>query len=182
MTTTQKALADELHRISRKNFERRKIRVNGLNNLWCADLLDMQSYAAQNKQYRYILVAVDFLSKRIYAEPLKNKSSQSVRDGLATMFRQAQPKLLWVDLGKEFHNAKVKDLLSEYGVKMYNTYTKIKSSPAERANRTIKSRLVKNFTITSTEEWLDVLPRIVKEFNNKKNSVTGYAPARVTKK
>ena len=181
MTTTARALSDELHRISRKKFERRKVRVDGLNHIWCIDLLDMKSYHAQNKGYKYILVAIDFLSKRIYCEPLKNKTGQSVHDGLLKMFKIAHPRLIWADEGKEFHNGVVKELLRKYDIKMYNTYSKIKSAPAERANRTIKSRLVKNFTATGNEKWLDVLPKVVQDYNNSKHSVTGYAPARVTK-
>ena len=148
----QQSIADELHRIARKKFPWRKIKVYGLNDAWGMDLLEMKSYQSQNKHFRYIIVVVDILSKFIYCEPIKKKDATSVHDALARILRKNKPKLIWSDQGKEFFNAKGKELLSRNGIKLYHTFSKIKCSPAEISNKIIKSRLVKYFSANRTKK------------------------------
>lgn len=41
-------LVNELHKQARKFYLRRFVNVKGINDLWQADLVDMQAYAAEN--------------------------------------------------------------------------------------------------------------------------------------
>lgn len=50
----------------------------------------------------------------------------------------------------------------------------------ERVNRTIKSRLQKYFFKNKTKNWIDVLDKIVENYNNTPHSALGIAPNQVT--
>ena len=52
---SNKILSEELHKPKRKNFARRKIIVNHIDEIFAADLVEMQKFAKLNKRYRYLL-------------------------------------------------------------------------------------------------------------------------------
>ena len=65
-------LANELHKPIRRNFKKRRVITNHVDDIWAADLVDMQYYSRSNKGYKYILMIIDVFSKYGWAEPLKN--------------------------------------------------------------------------------------------------------------
>jgi len=66
---------------------------------------------------------------------------------------------------------------------MYHTYNDEKSSIAERANRTVNQKLKLYFEVNKNHNWLDVIPLILDEYNNKdKHRTIGMPPSRVCKK
>ena len=44
-------LADELHKMVRKIFQKRKVVANNVDEIWAADLVEMQPFAKVNKGY-----------------------------------------------------------------------------------------------------------------------------------
>ena len=58
-----KILSEELHKPKRKNYPRRKIIVNHIDEIFAADLVEMQKFARLNKGYRYLLTCIDIFSK-----------------------------------------------------------------------------------------------------------------------
>ena len=41
----QEKLADELHKPIKRNFTRRRVIVNGIDEIWCSDLIEMQKFS-----------------------------------------------------------------------------------------------------------------------------------------
>jgi len=70
----------------------------------------------------------------------------------------------------------VKDLLEKNGIHMYSTENEEKSSVVERWNRTIKSKMWKQFTVQGNTMYLDMLPKLVKQYNNTKHSSIKMTP------
>ena len=62
MANVKESIIDELHRISRKNFKRRKTVVYGLNDLWHMDIADMQKYSRSDKQHIFDLLLMYYLN------------------------------------------------------------------------------------------------------------------------
>ncbi|PFX11591.1 putative uncharacterized transposon-derived protein F54H12.3 [Stylophora pistillata] len=179
----QEELADELHKPVRRNFRKRRVIVNGIDEIWCSDLVEMQKFAKWNKGYRYLLMVLDVFSKYGWIVPLKNKKSESVAEGFEKIFTEGRvPKRLWVDKGSEYYNSHVKDLMKSKGVEMYSTENEEKASVCERWNRTIKTDMWKQFTIQSNTQYLDILPRIVEKYNNRKHRSIGMTPTEASKK
>jgi hypothetical protein len=48
-------LANELHKPARRHFLKRRVMVRGIDAVWAVDLIDMQHYAKDNDNYRFIL-------------------------------------------------------------------------------------------------------------------------------
>ena len=56
-------LANELHKPVVKKFKKRKVYSSFKDNIWGVDLADMQSLSKYNKGFKYLLCAIDLLSK-----------------------------------------------------------------------------------------------------------------------
>ena len=159
-------LADELHKPIRKKFKKRRVFASGVDAIWAADLVDMQSFSRTNTGYKYILMIIDVFSKYGWAVPLKSKTGAEVTRAFAELWKhQKPPQKLWTDKGKEFYNKPMNDLLMSY-VHIYSTENEEKSSVVERWNRTIKRIMWKYFTANNTNKYIKVLPDIVHKYNN----------------
>jgi len=181
MTSEQQILANELHAPARKHFETRSVVTLGINDLWQADIVDMQELATKNKGYKYILTVIDTFSKVAYAFPLKTKSGVEVTQAFRGLFKQAAPKHLHTDEGKEFFNQNLKPLLKEYNVNHYHTYSKHKASIVERFNRTLKTKMWKEFTRLNTQHWVPLLPELIEKYNNSYHRTIKMKPIEVQK-
>ena len=161
-------LANELHKPIRRNFKKRRVISKHVDDIWAADLVDMQYYSRSNKGFKYILMVIDVFSKYGWAEPLKKKTGAEIVRAFTEIWKSGQvpPKYLWTDKGKEFYNKLFRKLLEEKKVHMYWTENEEKSSVVERWNRTIKSKMWKYFTKNRTGVYIDVLPDIIKKYNN----------------
>eukprot|EP00794_Sanderia_malayensis_P002551 gene2551-2947_t len=131
----------------------------------------MQQFSKWNKGYKYLLLVIDVFSKYGWIVPLNNKKGETVMIAFQTIFKEGRiPKYIWVDKGKEFYNKHLKDLLEKHSVQMYSTENEEKSCVVERWNRTIKTKMWKQFMIQGNTQYLDMLPKLVKEYNNTKHS------------
>lgn len=176
-------LIKELHRPIRRNFPRRRTIIKGLDDLWQSDLAQMDLYARANKNFKFILVIIDCFSKYMWAKPLKNKSSDEVTKAFESILREGRScKNLNTDQGKEYYNANFKKLMQKYNINHYSTFSHLKASMAERLIRTLKEKLFKYFSLNGTYKWIDILPKIVENYNTQKHSKTKMRPADVNKK
>lgn len=176
-------IANELHKSVRKNFPRRKVVVKGFDDLWQCDLIDMTKYYKVNKGFKYIITVIDVFSKYAWSRPLKTKTSKEVTFAMKNILKQGRvPKNLQSDLGTEFYNSEFKKLMGDYKINHYSTYSILKSSVAERFNRTLKNFMWKKFTINGTYNWIDILDQLMDFYNTKKHSTIKMKPCDVSKK
>ena len=179
----QEKLADELHTPIKRKFTRRRVIVYHIDEIWAADLVEMQQFSKWNKGYRYLLMIIDVFSKYGWIVPLKDKKGESVTKAFNEIFKEGRkPQYLWVDKGKEFYNKHLKDLLDKYKIQIYSTENEEKSSVVERWNRTIKTKMWKQFTVQGNTQYLDMLPKILKQYNNTKHSSIKMTPIEASKK
>ena len=92
------------------------------------------------------------------------------------------PKLAQFDDGLEFHNVGVKTLLEKQGIKYFSTSSDKKAAVVERFNRTLKTSMWKYFYAKGTYKWVDVLNKLVNNYNGTKHSTILMKPSTVTKK
>ena len=90
--------------------------------------------------------------------------------------------MLVTDGGREFFNSDFQRVMVSYGVNHFRTPTKTKwkASIAERAIRTIKTRIDRIMQKRKTKVWIDVLDSIVENYNNTPHSAHGLTPLQVT--
>lgn len=174
-----------LHRSARRHFPRNKTYVRGIDEQWQADLVDMQALSHSNKGYKYLLTCIDVFSKFAWAVPVKTKSAASIVDGFKILFEQEtkrRPKTLQTDKGKEFLNAAVQHLLQKtYKIRHFTSWSDQKAAVVERFNRTLKERMWRYFTNEQTQYYLDVLPNLLKSYNNSPHRSIGVTPSTVKK-
>ena len=65
-------LAEELHKPIIKKFKRRKVYIRFKDNIWPADLAEMESLSSKNKNVKYLLCIIDFLTKYAWVKPLED--------------------------------------------------------------------------------------------------------------
>ena len=65
--------ANELHKPITKKFKKRKVYSSFKDNIWGADLADMQSLSKFNKGFKYLLCAIALFSKYAWVVPIKDK-------------------------------------------------------------------------------------------------------------
>ena len=68
-----KELAEELHKSIIRKFNERKLHLLFKNNIWGADLTDMQFISKFKKGFRFLLCFIDIYSKYYWVFSLKDK-------------------------------------------------------------------------------------------------------------
>ena len=175
-------LANEIHKPVRRKFEKRRVIITGKNsnspvdNTWTADLVDMQPYSRWNRGYKYLLTVLDVFSKYAWVVPIKDKKGETITKAFRVIVGKRKPVYLWTDKGTEFYNSDFKEYLKENGITLYSTQNVEKSSVIERFNRTLKSKMFKQFTIQNSTVFTDILPQIVEAYNDTYHSTIKMTP------
>ena len=169
LTPQNRQLPEELHKPIIKKFEKRKVYAAFKDNIWGADLADMQLLSKYNKGIRFLLCVIDIFSKYACVVPLKDKKGASIVIASQNILKQSnrqKPNKIWVDKGSEFYNVSFKKWLQDNDIVMYSANNEGKSVVAERFIRTLKSKIYKYMTSISKNVFIDKLNDIVNEYNN----------------
>ena len=161
-------LADELHKPIIKKFKKRKVYSSFRDNIWSADLADMQLLSTFNKGFRFLLCVIDIFSKYPWVVPLKDKKGISIVDAFQIILKECnrKPNKIWVDKGSELYNSSFKKWLRDNNIEMYSAHNEGKSVIAERFIRTLKNKIYKYMTSVSKNMYIHKLYDIVDEYNN----------------
>ena len=155
-----------VHRETRSKFKRRRVVAPFVDYQWDVDTANMTFYKKENDGNAFFVLAIDILSKFIWTVPLRTTTGQEMVLALKRMFAAGRkPTHLRSDQGTEFVNRNVKALLKKEGVTFFVTHNVVKASYAERAIKTIKSRLVRYMTHKQTHRWIDILPKVTESYN-----------------
>jgi len=177
-------IVNELHQPARRNFPRRNTVLKGVNDLFQADLIEVRPHSRVNKGYNYILTVINCFTKVADALPLKDKTAKTVANAMSQIIQRSKHKirLLQTDDGKEYFNRIFSNLMNKYNINHFSTKSEKKASIIERFNRTLKGVMYKRFSERGTYVWYDILPTLIKEYNNTYHRTIGMKPASVNKK
>ena len=151
--------------------------VRGIDEIWAADLVDVQSLSKFSNGIKYVLTVIDIFSKHGWMIPLKQKTGSAVVAAFEAIFNDFRtPKKIWVDKGKEFYNKDVKSLLASKSCSLYSTENEEKSSVVERWNKTMKENTFKYFSANSTRKYMDVLDEMANKYNSTWHSSIKMTP------
>ena len=160
--------SEELHKPIIKKFKNRTVYSEFKDNIWGADLADMQLLSKFNKRFRFLLCVIDIFSKYAWVVPLKDKKGVSIVDAFQKILDDSnrKPNKIWVDKGSEFYNSSFKKWLKDNDIEMYSIHNEGKSVVAERFIRTLKTKIYKYMTSISKNVYIDKLDNIVSECIN----------------
>ncbi|QQP31420.1 Uncharacterized protein FKW44_025029, partial [Caligus rogercresseyi] len=149
-----------------------------MNSRCQVDLIDMQSQA--DREYRYIMVYQDHLTKFVCLRPLKTKTAEEVANHLLHIFSdKGAPQILQSDNGREFANKIVLELVHMWPeCKLVHGKPRHSQSQGsvERANRDIQDILMMWQRDNKTTKWSDGLWFVQFAKNRRFHSGIGRTP------
>ena len=167
-----------------RNFSKRSVISNGIDEIWAVDLVDMQKFSEWNKGVKYLLMVIDLFSKYGWIKPLRDKRSETVSKAFDEMFETSKrkPKILWSDKGSEFISKHFKEFLKKKDIKLYHTENEEKSNVVERWNKTIKNKMWKMFSANNNTVYWDKIDKLVDDYNKTRHSSIKMKPVDASKK
>ncbi|GJX20963.1 reverse transcriptase domain-containing protein [Tanacetum coccineum] len=138
---------------SRNQMPLTNILVSEVFDIWGIDFMGPFPFSRKNK---YILVAVDYVSKWVEAEALPTRVVVKFLKKLFSRF--GVPKALISDRGTHFCNSLLEKTLKKYGVthKLATPYHPQTSRQTDNTNRAIK-RILERTVNENRKEWADKL-------------------------
>ena len=118
-------LAEELHKPVTKKIKRWKVYARFKDNIWAADLAEMESLSSKNKIVKYLLCIMDIFIKYIWViKPLKDKKGKTVINAFMEILSESscKPNKSWVDQGREFYSEFMQEWLDNNDILMYSTH------------------------------------------------------------
>ena len=97
-----------------KKFKKRKVYSSFRDNIWGADLADVQLISKFNKGFTFLLCVIDVFSKYAWIVPLKDRKGISIVNTFQKILKESdrseakskrrRPNKIWIDKGSEFYN------------------------------------------------------------------------------
>ena len=152
-------LAKELHKPIIRKLKKRKVDPGFKDNIWGADLADMQLISKFNKGFRFLLCIIDTFSKYAWVVPLKDKKGLSIVNAFQKILDKLgrKPNKVWVDKGSEFCNNSFKKWLKDNDSEMYSIHNEGKPVVAERFFKSLNNKIYKYMTGISKNVYIDKL-------------------------
>jgi transposase InsO family protein len=144
------------------------------------DILGFERPTARGN--RYILVAVDTLTKWTEAYPMPDERAETVAKLLVDHFftRFGIPAQLHSDQGRQFESALFQEMCKLLGIRKTRTTPLHPQSDGqtERANRTVLELLAK-MAVDNPAAWDEKLPLVMAAYRSTPHSTTGQTPNRL---
>lgn len=147
------------------------------------DLLDYTKYATRNKNYKYILIGIDIFTRKAFAQPIKEKTPNAVKNAFKKFDfgKNILPTSVYHDSGNEFKGDFLK-YLDENDI--VNLHAKIGNHHSlgivDRFSRTLKTIIAKFMTANETAKYIDRLEELVDMYNQTPHiSLLDYSPSEV---
>ena len=101
---SNKKSGKQLHKPIIRTFNKRKEHSPFIDNIWGADLAEMQLTSKFNKGFRILLFVIDIYSKYPWVISLKNKESIAITNAFRKILKESNRKSnkIWVDKGSDF--------------------------------------------------------------------------------
>ena len=163
-----KELAKELHKAVIRKFKKRKVHSPFIDNIWSADLSNMQLISKFDKGIFFLLCVIHIFSKCAWVIPLKDKKCIIITNAFQKILDESnhKPRKIWVDKCSKFYNRSIKWFLPNNNVKTYSTHNEGKSVCDEIFIRTLKNKIYKYMASLSKNVYFDKLDDIVNKYNN----------------
>ncbi|GKA76653.1 putative nucleotidyltransferase, ribonuclease H [Tanacetum coccineum] len=163
---------------SRSEMPQNNIQVCDVFDIWG---LDFMGPFPNSKGNKYILVAVDYVSKWVEAQALPTNDARVVIRFLRRLFaRFGVPKALISDRGTHFCNSQLEKALQKYGVthRLSTAYHPQTNRQTEVTNRAIK-RILERSVGYNPKNWSEKLDDALWAFRTAYKTPTGCTPFRL---
>ena len=127
------------------------------------------------RKHKYRKTYVKDLADQMLTIPVYRKDTKNMTKAVDLLLENFKrrfgkyPNVVQFDEEKEFYNVGVRNLLKSHDVNYFSTQSDKKAAIVERFNRTLKTMMWKYFYSKGTYNWIDVLERLTKNYNNTKH-------------
>ena len=152
------------------------------NQIWCLDLIDVETYGTRNKNYNYILNVIDVFSRKLWLEPMKNKSSLLTKNAFKRIIDRAdvKPKYLISDNGTEFlKEFKIYCDNNDIKQRFNRAYAPEANGIVERANKEVRKLMKYVFIEHGNNVWINDIKTIENIHNDTYTSAIKNIPNRI---
>ena len=168
-----------VHREQHPKFKRQRVVAPYVDYPWDKDTANMDYYKNDDR-FAYFLLVIDVLSKYIWTIPLRTRTGKEMKSAFTKIFALGRkPTNVRSDKGTEFANKDVRRFFKDQAVNYFVTQNVAKASYAERAIKTIKSRIIRYITHSQHPRWVDVLPDVMESYNKTYHRSIKRRPASV---
>ena len=178
---TMEDLSNELNKPVINKFEWKKVIVNHIDEIHSSDLVDMIKYSKVNRAYKYIFTNINIFSKYAWVFPIKSKKISGIKPCFQKIFKERKPKYIWGDQESAFFSKEMLKFFEDNNVKIYHTYSNLKAVVIERFNRSLRELMMKSFVKNNNTVWYNILPELIKTYNNRYHRTIKVKPIDVNK-
>ena len=178
---TMEDLSNELNKPVVNKFERKKVIVNHIDEIHSCDLVDMVKYSKINRGYKYIFTNIDIFSKYAWSFPIKSKNIKDIKPCFQKIFKERKAKYIWSDKESSFFSNEMLKFSEDHNIKIYHTYSNLKAVVIERFNRSLRELMMKEFVKNNNTVWYNILPELIKKYNNRYHNTIKMKPIDVNK-
>lgn len=167
----------------RKQFQRNRVIVAGIDDQWDTDLADLHSFKDDNQGFKYLLCVIDIFSRYAWVKTLKDKTAGSIVNAFRQILAQDQrkPDRLRSDAAKDFTSNRFQDMCKTEKIRHFTTHGEKQANYVERFIQTLKTRIFRFMVGKNTPKYIEVLPDLVFAYNNSYHTGIQEIPAQVNK-
>ena len=144
------------------------------------DLTFFPRYKKQNNGYYVMFTAININTRFGYAYYAKDKEADTIIEFIKDLEKKTIINVLEGDLGNEFNNFEFKKFCENNQIilDLFKSDSH-KLGIINRWHRTIKEKLTSYFDANDTVKWIDIIDKIVYNYNHSVNRGIGYKPVDV---
>lgn len=175
---TTKEYAYTQHAPRKEKFPKPFYNMSKLWHLVESDLVETGRIENFNDGVRYLLLAIECTSRKLFVKPLKNKEGETVAKAFKELLDEfpQTPDIVRTDRGSEYKDQHFQDLLKKRKIRHLYASNTEKCAMCERAAQTLQRRLHRYMTYKNTYTFLPVLDKVVTSINNSPHASTLVAP------
>ena len=141
----------------------------------------MSQCSKMNRGYKYIFTNIDIFSKKATVYPIKSKKIQGIEPCFEKISNYNKPEYIWSDKEAAFFSKEMQQFFKDNNVKIYQTNSHLKAVVIERFNRSLRELMMKEFVKNNNTVWYNILPKLIKIYNNRYHRTIKMKPVEVNK-
>lgn len=164
----KKQAAHQVHTVKIKKLKAFQPIYSEAPNAFQMDLTFFPSYQRQNSGYTVLFTAIGVNNRRAYAYTLRSKDANELLRAFKEFHKDVgKITTLTCDEGREFNNYLFKNYCTQHDITVFFVLRdSYKLGIINRFHRTLKEKLSRYMTVKATTRWIDVIDKIVENYNN----------------
>ena len=174
--------AYSLNKSVRRNFQRGRVIVSGIDDQSDVDLASFACDPDENDWYKYLLVVINIFSHYAWIEPLKDKTAKQITAAFNKILSEGhKPRRLRTDAATDFWSKEFQANLQRKDIPHSTTHSGKQANYVERFIKTIKGQIWRHIRATNSRRYINILPKLVNSYNKSWHTGICSEPINVTK-